>query len=190
MYPSVYSADPLTAWMFSRCRAAAHRGSAGNLWVDFWFSMMIAWAVPLWLLSTGEMLLREMVLVSRLRISGAFEGLSGVMLLMNGLILQWSTSAIMRAVLEKVLTVEMWIWSSTIIGLGQLLALRFGNTSARSIATVCAFVWWFTMAIRLYTLGLLLTHSQLIGMSGATAISLFILRFQMGTEHRNGKPKR
>lgn len=179
--------------MFSRCRAAANRGAAGtgNPWVEFWFAMMLAWAVPMWVISAGEMILQEALAFSRLRVSGVIEFMSGVMLLLLGAIMKWSSSALMHEVLSRILNVEIWMWSSTLIGVTQLIMLRFGTASKRSIATGCAFVWWFTMAMRLYSYGLLLTHSQLITMSVATALSLFILRFQTESEccRNNGQPK-
>lgn len=187
-------ADQLTIWMFSRCRAAAKTGAAGagNPWVEFWYLLMLAWAVPMWIISAGGLVLREAVLVSRLRISGVIEGMSGVMLVLLGAIMKWSNSTLMQEVLTRIINMDIWIWSSVLIGISQLLMLRFGTASARSIATACAFIWWFTMALRLFSFGLLLTHSQLITMSVATALSLFILRFQTESEcdRTNGHSKR
>lgn len=187
-------ADPLTVWMFSRCRAAAKNGAAGagNPWVEFWYLLMLAWAVPMWIISAGGLILHEALLVSRLRISGVIEGMSGVMLILLGVIMKWSNSTLMYELLGKILNIEIWIWSSTSIGLFQLLMLRFGSASKRSVTTAFAFIWWMTMAMRLYSYGLLLTHSQLITMSVATALSLFILRFQTESEcdRNNGQSKR
>jgi len=179
--------------MFSRCRAAAKNGAAGagNPWVEFWYLLMLAWAVPMWIISAGGLILHEALLVSRLRISGVIEGMSGVMLILLGVIMKWSNSTLMYELLGKILNIEIWIWSSTSIGLFQLLMLRFGSASKRSVATAFAFTWWMTMAMRLYSYGLLLTHSQLITMSAATALSLFILRFQTESEcdRNNGQSK-
>ena len=159
--------------------------------VEVWFFLLALWVAPAWLISIGELILREALLASRLRMSGVIEGMSGVMLVLDGAIMAWSTSALMRDVLAKIITVEFWVWSSIAVGFAQLLALRFASCSKRSIVTACSFVWWATMAMRLYSAyGLLLTHSQLLTMTAATAIALFILRFQTEMDNCNGQPER
>ncbi len=200
------TADPIATWLLDRCRSASERyisrdaalaalGGRASLpsmpLADLWFFAMAVWIAPAWLIALGELLLREIMLASRLKMSGMIEGLSGVMLVLDGAIMAWSTSALMRDVLAKIITVEFWVWSSMVVGFTQLFALRFGSCSKRSIVTACSFVWWATMAMRLYsTYGLLLTHSQLITMAVATAIALFILRFQTEMDNRNGQPQR
>jgi len=179
-------ADPITAWMFSRCRATARVAGAGHPLSEFWFMLMVAWGIPVWIISAGGLFLQEMLRVSRMQVSGVIEAMSGIMLLMLGGIMEFSSSIVMRQVLESVVTVDLWVWSSVLIGLSQLIALRWCHSCMRSVATLFAFMWWSTMALRLYSHGLLLTHSQLITMSGATALSLFILRFQTEWETNDG----
>lgn len=196
----------IEAWIGGRCRSAAERymsrdaalaavGGRAILpsmpLVEVWFFLLALWVAPAWLISIGELILREALLASRLRMSGVIEGMSGVMLVLDGAIMAWSTSALMRDVLAKIITVEFWVWSSIAVGFAQLLALRFASCSKRSIVTACSFVWWATMAMRLYSAyGLLLTHSQLLTMTAATAIALFILRFQTEMDNCNGQPER
>jgi hypothetical protein len=172
--------------MFSRCRATARVAGAGHPLSEFWFMLMVAWGIPVWIISAGGLFLQEMLRVSRMQVSGVIEAMSGIMLLMLGGIMEFSSSIVMRQVLESVVTVDLWVWSSVLIGLSQLIALRWCHSCMRSVATLFAFMWWSTMALRLYSHGLLLTHSQLITMSGATALSLFILRFQTEWETNDG----
>ena len=195
----------IEGWIGNRCRAASLRyisrdaalvliRTRGRLpWmplVEWWFLVMAAWVVGAVVVSLGAMILRELVLVSRLKVSGVIEGISGCMLILNGVIMEWSTSALMRGLLLKVVAIDVWVYSSITIGLLQLLFLRFGGSSKRSIVTASAFIWWATMAMRLYEAGhgFLLTHSQLIVMSGATATALFLLRFD--TEQGHGQSGR